>query len=112
MGMLQVLRLEFGKFRILEILNHHPSESTTLPLSHCAPYVFQVIPIESSMEGNRYLFPWFLHGAIFILAAILGSFGILGYLKYGKLYYWQFIHNAYDLQLISTYKLITLSQTF
>ena len=41
------------------------------------------------MEGNRYLFPWFLHGAIFILAAILGSFGILGYLKYGKLNYWQ-----------------------
>ena len=36
------------------------------------------------MEGNRELFPCFLHGAILCLTAVLGSFGLLGYLKYGK----------------------------
>lgn len=45
---------------------------------------FQVIPIESSMVGNRHLFPAFLHGAILILAAILGTFGIMGYLRFGS----------------------------
>lgn len=43
-----------------------------------------VIPVESSMVGNRHLFSAFLHGAIFFLSVVLGCFGILGYLKYGK----------------------------
>ncbi|XP_053391552.1 uncharacterized protein LOC123563758 isoform X2 [Mercenaria mercenaria] len=43
-----------------------------------------VIPVESSMVGNRHLFSAFLHGAILFLTAVLGCFGILGYLKYGK----------------------------
>ena len=38
------------------------------------------------MDGNRELFPCFLHGAIFILAVILGGFGIMGYSLYGKSY--------------------------
>ena len=47
-------------------------------------FTSQVIPIESSMEGNRHLFPHFLHGAILILTTILGGFGVMGYIKYGK----------------------------
>ena len=47
-------------------------------------HILQVIPIESSMVGNRHLFPAFLHGAILILSIILGTFGVMGYLKYGN----------------------------
>lgn len=36
------------------------------------------------MVGNRHLFSAFLHGAILFLTVVLGCFGILGYLKYGK----------------------------
>ncbi|WAQ95755.1 AVT3-like protein [Mya arenaria] len=43
-----------------------------------------VIPIESSMVGNRHLFTWFLHGAVGVLTIILGVFGILGYLTFGQ----------------------------
>ncbi|XP_052266888.1 uncharacterized protein LOC127868842 isoform X2 [Dreissena polymorpha] len=43
-----------------------------------------VIPIESSMVGNRHLFTWFLHGAIFALGLVLGTLGILGYLAFGN----------------------------
>ncbi|CAC5356459.1 SLC36A [Mytilus coruscus] len=43
-----------------------------------------VIPVESSMEGNRHNFASFLHGAICVLSVILGSFGILGYLRFGS----------------------------
>ncbi|XP_005097320.1 uncharacterized protein LOC101845918 [Aplysia californica] len=42
-----------------------------------------VIPIESSMEGNRHNFSNFLHGSVFILTCILSLFGIVGYLRYG-----------------------------
>ena len=38
------------------------------------------------MEGNRHLFSSFLHGSIFILAVILGGFGIMGYNLYGKVH--------------------------
>lgn len=44
---------------------------------------FQVIPIESSMEGNRHNFAAFLHGAVGVLSMVLGGFGILGYLRFG-----------------------------
>lgn len=43
----------------------------------------QILPIESSMEGNRHLFPAFLHLAIYIVFFILTAFGVLGYLRYG-----------------------------
>ncbi|XP_076072551.1 uncharacterized protein LOC143044425 [Mytilus galloprovincialis] len=43
-----------------------------------------VVPVESSMEGNRHNFASFLHGAILVLSVILGSFGILGYLRFGS----------------------------
>ncbi|CAD5113387.1 DgyrCDS2560 [Dimorphilus gyrociliatus] len=43
-----------------------------------------VLPIESSMDGNRYLFPTFLRVAIAFVWVILVSFGILGYLRYGN----------------------------
>ncbi|OPL20352.1 proton-coupled 1-like amino acid transporter, partial [Mytilus galloprovincialis] len=36
------------------------------------------------MEGNRHNFASFLHGAILVLSVILGSFGILGYLRFGS----------------------------
>ena len=36
------------------------------------------------MEGNRHNFSKILHGAVFVLAVILGGFGILGYLRYGS----------------------------
>ena len=57
-----------------------------------------IIPIESSMKGNRAAYPQMLRAAITLVALILGrlrgdathfwhlmvhSFGILGYLKYG-----------------------------
>ncbi|XP_060600506.1 proton-coupled amino acid transporter 2-like isoform X2 [Ruditapes philippinarum] len=42
-----------------------------------------VIPVESSMVGNRHLFSAFLHGAILFLTVVLGCFGIMGYMKYG-----------------------------
>ncbi|KAL5019384.1 hypothetical protein ScPMuIL_005106 [Solemya velum] len=42
-----------------------------------------VIPIESSMEGNRHNFAAFLHGAVGVLSVVLGGFGILGYLRFG-----------------------------
>ncbi|GFR68431.1 proton-coupled amino acid transporter 4 [Elysia marginata] len=43
-----------------------------------------IIPIESSMEGNRHNYSKFLHGAIFILASVLSVFGVVGYLRYGS----------------------------
>jgi len=46
------------------------------------PYKFQVIPVESSMEGNRHNFNAILHGAILLLGGILSSFGVLGYLRF------------------------------
>lgn len=36
------------------------------------------------MVGNRHLFPAFLHGAVLILSLILGTFGIMGYMKFGS----------------------------
>ncbi|XP_067671087.1 uncharacterized protein [Haliotis asinina] len=44
-----------------------------------------IIPIESSMEGNRHNFGAFLHGAVGCLSLVLLAFGILGYLKFGEL---------------------------
>ncbi|XP_046557366.1 proton-coupled amino acid transporter 4-like isoform X2 [Haliotis rubra] len=43
-----------------------------------------IIPIESSMEGNRHNFGAFLHGAVGCLSFVLLAFGILGYLKFGE----------------------------
>lgn len=43
-----------------------------------------LIPIHSSMEGNRHLFPAFLHANVYIVFAILCTFGSLGYLRYGE----------------------------
>ncbi|XP_041364363.1 uncharacterized protein LOC121379778 [Gigantopelta aegis] len=43
-----------------------------------------VIPIESSMKGNRHNFPLFLHGAVIFLSFMLLVFGILGYLRFGQ----------------------------
>lgn len=42
-----------------------------------------IIPIESSMVGNRWIFPWFLRGAVYTVFVILCSFGTVGYLRYG-----------------------------
>ncbi|XP_077992695.1 uncharacterized protein LOC144446744 [Glandiceps talaboti] len=42
-----------------------------------------VIPVESSMKGNRTNFPAFLHGAVLLLTVILGLFGVIGYFHYG-----------------------------
>ncbi|XP_071947224.1 uncharacterized protein [Antedon mediterranea] len=42
-----------------------------------------VIPVEASMVGNRHMYPYFLHLTICILALILSSLGISGYLRYG-----------------------------
>ncbi|XP_060076775.1 neutral amino acid uniporter 4-like [Ylistrum balloti] len=42
-----------------------------------------VIPVESSMEGNRHNFNCFLHGAVGVLTLILGTFGIMGYIMFG-----------------------------
>ncbi|KAJ8318235.1 hypothetical protein KUTeg_003326 [Tegillarca granosa] len=42
-----------------------------------------VIPVESSMEGNRHNFKCFLHGAILVLSLVLGGFGTLGYMRFG-----------------------------
>ncbi|XP_046855366.1 amino acid transporter AVT3B-like [Xenia sp. Carnegie-2017] len=41
-----------------------------------------IIPIEASMEENRRNFTKYLHGAIFLISLILGSFGILGYIHF------------------------------
>ncbi|XP_069124866.1 uncharacterized protein [Argopecten irradians] len=43
-----------------------------------------VIPVESSMEGNRHNFNAFLHGAVGVLTLILGTFGIMGYIMFGQ----------------------------
>ncbi|BFZ02921.1 hypothetical protein BsWGS_05960 [Bradybaena similaris] len=43
-----------------------------------------IIPIESSMEGNRHNFSKFLHGAVLILTGILAVFGTMGYLENGN----------------------------
>ncbi|ELT96757.1 hypothetical protein CAPTEDRAFT_221004 [Capitella teleta] len=43
-----------------------------------------VMPIHCSMEGNRHLFPAFLHANVYIVFVILASFGSLGYLRYGE----------------------------
>ncbi|XP_071947943.1 uncharacterized protein [Antedon mediterranea] len=42
-----------------------------------------IIPIESSMAENRPKYPSFLHGSLMLLFVMLGSLGVLGYLKYG-----------------------------
>ncbi|KAH9498872.1 hypothetical protein Btru_004913 [Bulinus truncatus] len=43
-----------------------------------------IIPIESSMEGNRHNFAPFLHSAVIILSIILTTFGVVGYLRFGE----------------------------
>ncbi|XP_021358618.1 uncharacterized protein LOC110453783 isoform X2 [Mizuhopecten yessoensis] len=43
-----------------------------------------VIPVESSMEGNRHNFNSFLHGAVGVLTLILGTFGVMGYIMFGN----------------------------
>ncbi|XP_059174468.1 uncharacterized protein LOC131954738 [Physella acuta] len=35
------------------------------------------------MEGNRHNFSMYLHGAVLILSAVLSTFGVVGYLRYG-----------------------------
>ena len=44
----------------------------------------QVIPIEGSMAENRGRYPCYLHISLALLSSILGSFGTLGYLRYGN----------------------------
>ena len=46
-------------------------------------FPLQVIPIEGSMAENRGRYPCYLHISLFLLSSILGSFGVLGYLRYG-----------------------------
>ena len=46
--------------------------------------MFQILPIESSMEGNRHNFVKFLYGAIAGLTLVLACFGVLGYLSFGN----------------------------
>jgi len=43
-----------------------------------------VIPIEASMSGMRHRYEPFLLAALTIVSAILGSFGAVGYLRYGE----------------------------
>lgn len=43
-----------------------------------------LIPIESSMEGNRHMFPYFLHACVYLVCIILSAFGLIGYLRYGE----------------------------
>ncbi|XP_071483203.1 proton-coupled amino acid transporter 1-like [Diadema antillarum] len=42
-----------------------------------------IIPIESSMEGNRHLYPLLLHLNVLFFTALMASIGIMGYLYYG-----------------------------
>ncbi|XP_076459165.1 uncharacterized protein LOC143292600 [Babylonia areolata] len=43
-----------------------------------------ILPIESSMEGNRHNFISFLYGAVAVLTLVLGCFGVMGYLNFGE----------------------------
>ncbi|XP_071827458.1 proton-coupled amino acid transporter 1-like isoform X2 [Apostichopus japonicus] len=43
-----------------------------------------IIPIETSMEGNRSLYPALLYGALFLFTGIYCFMGVIGYLKYGN----------------------------
>lgn len=43
-----------------------------------------ILPIESSMEGNRHNFTRFLFGAVIVLTMVLASFGVMGYLRFGE----------------------------
>uniref|UniRef100_A0A0L8GXY0 Amino acid transporter transmembrane domain-containing protein n=1 Tax=Octopus bimaculoides TaxID=37653 RepID=A0A0L8GXY0_OCTBM len=43
-----------------------------------------IIPIESSMDGNRHNFSKFLNGAILIVSFILLVLGLFGYLRFGS----------------------------
>ncbi len=43
-----------------------------------------MIPIEGSMAENRHRYPCFLHISLCLLSTILGSFGVLGYLRFGN----------------------------
>ncbi|XP_041476594.1 proton-coupled amino acid transporter 1-like isoform X1 [Lytechinus variegatus] len=43
-----------------------------------------IIPIESSMEGNRHLYPLLLHINVTFFTLLMASIGIMGYLYYGK----------------------------
>ena len=54
-----------------------------LKKSHWNFILFQIIPIESSMTGNRHLFAPFLYLSLTIFTGILGSIGIMGYMKFG-----------------------------
>lgn len=44
----------------------------------------QIIPIETSMEGNRSLYPVLLYGALLLFTGIYCFMGVIGYLKYGN----------------------------
>ena len=44
----------------------------------------QIIPIESSMEGNQHMFPGCLGGAISIFTGLLGTLAVVGYVQFGE----------------------------
>nr|AKN21656.1 slc36a-3 [Schmidtea mediterranea] len=88
--------IAFGYFSIVGLLINHFSKSEDFELFNfqSVAVIFgiltagfegigTVIPIETSMIGNRHNFSRYLHVTLFLVVCVFGSFGILGHLRYG-----------------------------
>jgi len=85
-GALSVLGFLISGFTLIDTF--YWKQFTSLPifigqLTSAYEGIGCVIPIQSSMEGNRHWFITFLHIAVYIVFCVLTTFGLMGYLRYG-----------------------------
>ncbi|GAB1597532.1 uncharacterized protein LOC115218729 isoform X2 [Argonauta hians] len=75
-----------------------------------------IIPIESSMDGNRHHFSKFLNGAILIVSFILLVLGLFGYLRFGsnvnQLINLSLIHNGLGAHLLNACLIVAVICTY
>ncbi|XP_033125555.1 amino acid transporter AVT3B-like [Anneissia japonica] len=86
-GFFATLGVIYSDFHIIEEIQF--AQWAALPLcfgavSGAFEGIGTVIPVESSMVGNRHMYPCFLHLTIALLALISSTLGASGYLRFGS----------------------------
>ncbi|XP_071947226.1 uncharacterized protein [Antedon mediterranea] len=85
-GLFATLAIIYSDFHVADEIEYFKWAALPMlfgTLSGAFEGIGTVIPVEASMVGNRHMYPYFLHFTICILALILSSLGISGYLRYG-----------------------------
>ena len=79
-------------------------------------FLLQIIPIESSMEENRPLYPLLLHLNVLFFTLLMSSIGIMGYLYFGsdieQMIIWNLPNNEPLTLAVSTMLLIGILFTY